>query len=422
MEQIVARLESAAARLGGGGGGGDSDVPVTVTEYDSFYKAHVQPFVDVAAKIEPKIATATETSFKHVRTVIECASQCKKPSDADLIALLGPIPQVIQTAQSTRYPANLTNFGKAFEELIQCHNWLMSPGPKGVCTAQLEAADFHLNKILMGAKDKEDPDKTNYRNFVSLAKAMVTNLGEYTNDFFKTGLVWKASGGDAKSFKPGQKAAAGEKKDRGVEARLEAVAATLEALAAKKSGGGGAGDEPASVAEYAEFYKNSVQPFIDSCNKIEGTKRMAEMTKTAFTHLGVIIKASTKCSKPSNDDLMKFLGPIVKVIEEAEKRNVKSPTYNHETAFYEGVQALNFVCMDGNVKGYILGQIESGAMFTNKILMAVKDKPDPEKSDNRKWVSDLKAMLTALAEYANEHFKMGLAWNPKGTALSAFKA
>jgi len=420
MEQLVARLESVAAKLTGGSGG-DADVPVTVSEYDSFYTTAVQPFVDVAAKIEPKIAAATETSFKHVRVVIECASQCKKPADADMIAILGPIPGVIQTAQSTRYAANLTNFGKAFEELIQCHNWLMAPGPKAVCTAQLEAADFHFNKILTSAKDKEDPEKSNYRNFVLLAKAMVTKLGEYTNDFFKTGLMWKASGGEAKSFKPGQKAAKAEKKDAGFEGRLGAVLASLEALAAKKSGGG-AGDQPACVSEYALFYKNSVQPFIDSCNKIEGTKRLAALAQTAFTHLGVVIKASTLCSKPSNDDLIKFLGPIVKVIEDAEKRNVKSPTYNHETAFYEGAQALNFVCMDGNVKGYITGQIESGAMFTNKILMAVKDKEDPEKSDNRKWVADLKAMLTALADYATENFKMGLTWNPKGSALSTFKA
>jgi hypothetical protein len=420
MEQIVARLESAAAKLGGARGG-DADVPVTVSEYDSFYSTAVQPFVDVAAKIEPKIAAATETSFKHVRVVIECASQCKKPADADMIALLGPIPGVIQTAQSTRYAANLTNFGKAFEELIQCHNWLMAAGPKAVCTAQLEAADFHFNKILTVAKDKEDPEKSNSRNFVLLAKAMVNKLGEYTNEFFKTGLMWKTSGGDAKSFKPGQKAAAGEKKE-GFESRLEAVAASLEALAAKKAGGGGSGDEAASVSEYAQFYKTSVQPFIDSCNKMEGTKRLGAFAQTAFTHLGVVIKASTMCSKPSQADFMKFLGPIVKVIEDAEKRNIKSPTYNHETAFYEGAQGINFVCMDGNVKGYILGQIEAGAMFTNKILMAVKDKEDPEKSDNRKWVADLKAMLTALAGYADENFKMGLVWNPKGTALSAFKA
>jgi len=179
---------------------------------------------------------------------------------------------------------------------------------------------------------------------------------------------------------------------------------------------------PACVSEYAAFFKTSVQPFIDSCNKLEGTKRLGAFVQTAFNHLGVVIKASTVCSKPSNDDLMKFLGPIVKVIEDAEKRNVKSAFYNHETAFYEGVQALNFVCMDGNVKGYITGQIDSGALFTNKILMAVKDKEDPEKSDNRKWVADLKAMLTALAEYANENFKMGITWNPKGSALSAFKA
>jgi hypothetical protein len=110
------------------------------------------------------------------------------------------------------------------------------------------------------------------------------------------------------------------------------------------------------------------------------------------------------------------------VIADAGARQPKSTTPNHDTAFSEAVQALNFVCMDGNFKGYIMGQIDAGALYTNKILVAVKDKPDPEKSNNRKWVSDLKALLTGLANYAGDHFGAGLLWKPKGTALKDFKA
>jgi hypothetical protein len=185
------------------------------------------------------MATATEVSFKHARVVIECASQCKKPSDDDMMKVLGPIPGVIGEAQKVNNRSPLFNFEKAFEELIQCMNWLMAPNPKGICTTQLEAADMYLNKLLMAAKDKPDPDKTLWRDFVKLAKGMVTALGEYAGEFHKSGITWKVSGGDAKSFKPGQKAKAGEKKDTGFEGRLEAVCVSLEAFAAKKKGGRG---------------------------------------------------------------------------------------------------------------------------------------------------------------------------------------
>jgi len=295
----------------------------------------------------------------------------------------------------------------------------MSPNPKGAVVAQLEAADMYLNKILMVAKDKQDPEKTQWRDFVKLSKAMLTALGDYCNDFHKSGLTWKVSGGDAKSFKPGQKAGGGEKKSAGVEGRLEAVCVALEALAAKK--GGGDGGQAACVVEYEQFYKDAVQTFIDTCNLMDGTKKMVAPVEKAFKHLGSLIKATTVCAKPSMEDLMAFIAPIAQVISEGAARQPKSTTPNHDTAFSEAVQALNFICMDGNFEGIILGQIDSGALYTNKILVAVKDKPHPEKANNRKWVNDLKALLTRLAEFAKNNFPAGLLWKAKGSSLKDYK-
>jgi len=418
MDDLVTRLEAAVAKLGGAAQAGEA--ALTVTEYDRFYSASVQPFLDVCGKIDKKMATATETSFKHTRVVIECASQCKKPSDTDIMAVLGPIPGIIGDAQKVNNKSPIFNFEKAFEELIQCLNWLMTPNPKGAVTAQLEAADLYLNKILTAAKDKPDPDKTNWRDFVKLAKAMLTGLAEYTGEFHKTGLVWKTTGGDAKGFKPGQKAGGGEKKDAGVQGRLEAAVLALEALAAKKKGGDGG--EAQCVTEYALFYKDSVQPFIDASIAIDPSKRLANQTERAFQFLGVFIKATTTCKKPGPEELMTFIGPIAQVINEAGNKQPKSTTPNHDTAFSEAVQALNFICMDGNFKGYILGQIDSGALYTNKILTAVKEKPDPEKSNNQKWVRDLKALLTNLAQYTADNFQSGILWKANGIAVKDFKA
>ena len=65
-------------------------------------------------------------------------------------------------------------------------------------------------------------------------------------------------------------------------ARLEAVAAKLEAFAASNptpsacpasgSSGSASSGPSAKVAAFDSFYSASVQPFIDAANSVEGTK------------------------------------------------------------------------------------------------------------------------------------------------------
>lgn len=417
MDAIVARLEGLVARIAGGADDGEG-TPVAVSEYDAFYTASVQPFVDACGKFEEtkKLGDWTETSFKHTRTIIEASTQCKKPADDKMMGFLGPIVTVITDAQNQDNRSPFFPQQKSFGEAIQCLNFLLADGPPGLVMGQLDAADFYLSKCLTVAKDKEDPDKTSMRAFVSTLKAMLKGLAQYCKDFHKTGVMWKFSGVDISEFKAGEKAAGGGGTSS-VEGRLEALCGALEAHAAKAGGGE---DGPVCIGAYQEFYTASVVPFIETAKGVN--EKCAAWTEKAFKHLAAVIKATTECKKPQPEDFMKFLGPIVEVITESGNPDNKSKTFNHEKAFFEMIQALNFVCMDGSPKGYIMGQIDAGSFYSNKILVAAKELDDDAKALHRAFVKQMKELLTALAAYAHEHFKMGLTWNVKeGVAIGDFK-
>lgn len=69
-----------------------------------------------------------------------------------------------------------------------------------------------------------------------------------------------------------------------------------------------------------------------------------EMTEKAFKHLGVLMKATVECKKPSQEELQKFIAPISEVVADAEKmKDNRSEMFNHQSAFSEAIQCMNWV-------------------------------------------------------------------------------
>lgn len=302
-------------------------------------------------------------------------------------------------------------------------NWVTAEASKPIIMAQLEAADFYLNKVLTTARDAESPKKENLRKFVSTLKTMLTEMGNYGNDFHKCGLVWKHGGGSVADFKPGQKAAPSGEAKASAEDKLANCVASLEGFAAKSSGGDGEGDAPC-VTGYNDFYSSAVQPFIDSCNALEGTKRLGAWAEASFKHCGEIIKATTTSKKPTPEAFMKFLGPIATSINAVMALNPakSSDWFNHETSFSEGLQSLNWLCMDGLPRPFIHGQLEAADFYLTKILTVGKDKDDKTKEAYRAYVKTFKELIAAQEQFAVDFFKTGLSWNPKGGDLPSVGA
>ena len=91
--------------------------------------------------------------------------------------------------------------------------------------------------------------------------------------------------------------------------------------------------------------------------------------------------------------------------------------FNHEKSFCEGLQSLNWLCMDGLPRPYIQGQLEASDFYLTKCLSAGKDLDDTKKAAYRAYVKTFKELLKAEAQFAVDFFKTGLSWKAGGSDL-----
>jgi len=214
--------------------------------------------------------------------------------------------------------------------------------------------------------------------------------------------------------------------------RLEAVAKKLEGMglpaggasagaAHHDDGKGAAAEVSPNVVEFDEYLNANVVPFVDNCNHLEALRPIGHATDDAFKFMRKVVDASTKCKKPPQGDFMKFLEPLGKIVGDAQNADNRSPVFNHQKAFGEAIQLVNWVLIPAPV-GHITGTLEAAEFYLNKILTQAKDLEDPDKSTHRAFVSGLKNIVNHLAEYVKAHYKTGLEWNPKGTDLAHYSA
>jgi len=195
LDALTAKLE--AVKLNGKGGGDEKESSKSVTEWEHFFKTDVVPFLEAAKLIKgaEKIADMAEHAFKGIGKIIVDASMHQKPSDEVFGTVLAPVGKIIGEADAYADKRSAVfNFQKAFAEAVSALSWVVTPGPKAHITGQMEAAEFYLSKILVDAKKLEGADQQHYRDFVVRFKKAFNSMGEYTNEYFKQGLVWNAKG------------------------------------------------------------------------------------------------------------------------------------------------------------------------------------------------------------------------------------
>jgi len=209
--------------------------------------------------------------------------------------------------------------------------------------------------------------------------------------------------------------------------RLASVVARLEAYASKVTGGGGGsdskggGEESRASAAYSEYYSSVVQPFIDACRKQKETSTIGDWTETAFKRQGELIKAAGQCKKPSQADLLNFVKPISDIMGTADgKVDNRSPWFNHQKAFAEGVVALGWVANSGASKPVVQAGLEQADFYLIKILTAAKNKTGEEQANLQAYAKGWKETLSKLAEFAHEYAKLGIDFNPKGGDLNSW--
>jgi hypothetical protein len=92
--------------------------------------------------------------------------------------------------------------------------------------------------------------------------------------------------------------------------RLEALVARLGGAS---SGDGDADGGNAVLDAYNAYYTASVQPFVDACNSLDGSKALGAAAETAWTGCKVVFDAAQQCKKPEPADLFKLIDPVVQV-------------------------------------------------------------------------------------------------------------
>jgi len=426
-ESVIHRIEAAIAKLSGGGGGGDENA--VLASWDEFVKASVKPFVDTCGHIAGlgPMAEATTAAFAGDRNVLDAAAHCKKPSDEALGKFIEPIASVITKAGETiDKKSPLFNHQSAFSEVVQTAGWVLQPGPKSFVTGQLEAADFYLTKILTAAKAMIGDEQKHHREFVSNMKKLVNDLTAYTGDHFKTGITWNAKGSDISAFKLGAGHAAAPAATHenfgtvtpALMHRLLALAAKLESVKLSGKGGGDEKEASRTVAAWEDYFKTDVVPLIEVAKQIKGAEKIADMADHGFKVIGKIIADASTHKKPSDEMLGNLLGPVGKIIGDADAyADKRSPVFNFQKAWAEVVQALSWVVTPGP-KAHITGALEAADFYLSKILVEAKKLEGADQQHYRDFVSRLKKAFNGMADYTNEYFKQGLEWNPKGAALT----
>lgn len=162
---------------------GKSAGPVTPASpssaaYAAYFDAHVQPFLSTCTQIGGDIEKIVRsrsavvpvdnnksiccqgriaaTAFEFVGTAVAAASQCTKPSDADLREFVEPLSKAIQEAHALQdNRSKAYNHQAGFAEALPALFWIAAPEkPQTHVQNAVEASTFYLNKVLTSASDE----------------------------------------------------------------------------------------------------------------------------------------------------------------------------------------------------------------------------------------------------------------------------
>jgi len=224
-------------------------------------------------------------------------------------------------------------------------------------------------------------------------------------------------------------------------ARLEAVAARLEAQAGAPAAAKTTAPTPGAKTDAAGGVAPSVAAFdaviagplaeLVAATGALGDAEIADATALfadAFNAERTVIECIASCRKPEMDALQSLLAPVGDLMTRvsAKSDGKRTDAFNHLKALAEAAQCLSFVAYLGPDAGmslpgpHVSETWQSAEFYANKVL--VQHRNTEGGAAHVAWVSALKRLVaTATRDYAKEHHTTGPAWNPKGGDVRSFK-
>jgi hypothetical protein len=224
LKQISQRLAAVESKVGGGSGGGDEGEgpKPSVIAADQFLATQVAAFTAACKAIDATDMAATATSaFSAMRTFIDMASQCYKPTDnKELMTLAGGMIAMIRKASDDKNKARRTPLeyhSSSFADALGGSlSWMLSsqgqpgfqPPAKAIKEAAIDGAMFYVNKVRKEFKGKDNQAVNDA--WVKALLGMLNALMAYAKEHHTAGLVWcfKAQGAKACSEYTGSAPAA----------------------------------------------------------------------------------------------------------------------------------------------------------------------------------------------------------------------
>ena len=90
------------------------------------------------------------------------------------------------------------------------------------------------------------------------------------------------------------------------------------------------------------------------------------------------------------------------------EKNRKHEQFNHLSAVSEGIAALGWIAVSPTPAPYVKEMTDSAQFYTNKILVAFKDKP--EQAHHPNWARSWITFLQSLQQYIRKNHTTGLVW------------
>lgn len=186
-----------------------------VAAYDKHISTVLQTFIATIQSIpglaESSLANDLKTAWAAIRTIVQVASQCKKPSSLTLLApYLKPAQDSLSNIRKLRLSRDFDYHLKAILEMTSCLGWVMidsssdPPSPSLFIKTCIGSSDFWANKIRKANKGKDtaaDPVAKNNILFCDTLKAMIQDLVAYAKEYHMSGLAWNFNGRKLEDYK-----------------------------------------------------------------------------------------------------------------------------------------------------------------------------------------------------------------------------
>lgn len=168
------------------------------------------------------------------------------------------------------------------------------------------------------------------------------------------------------------------------------------------------------VFEFDDLLNGPLKTFLTLSASIGGlVKNVGDMAEAAIRTQRQFLVVASKSKQPDAGTLMNLLKPTsdqIQNIQAFREKNRVTDFFNHLSAISESIGALGWVTVSPTPGPYVKEMRDAAQFYTNKVLVAYKDKDKTHVEWAKSWIE----FLTELQNYIKKYHTTGLAWNPRG--------